>query len=72
MHGNDFSFFEELDELIQEEPTEALDAERAGQLAAIGLVHGQPFAPDDRMRAILSRAAEIGAGLARTVAYAPQ
>lgn len=72
VHGNDFSFFEEVAELVQEEPTEALDAERAGQLAAIGLVHGQPFAPDDRMRAILSRAALIGAGLSRVAAYAPR
>jgi hypothetical protein len=72
VHSNDFSFFEELDELVQEEPVEALDPERAGQLAAIGLVKGQPFAPDDRMRAILSQAARIGAGLARTVAYAPR
>jgi hypothetical protein len=72
VHGNDFSFFEELDELMQEEPTEALDAERAGQLAAIGLVNGRPFAPDERMRGILSRAAQIGAGMARTVAYAPR
>jgi hypothetical protein len=72
VHGNDFSFFEELDELMREEPAEALDAERAGQLAAIGLVNGQPFAPADRMRGILSRAAQIGAGMARTVAYAPR
>src|SRR6476661_1507750 len=72
VHSNDFSFFEELDELIQEESPEALDAERAGQLAAIGLVNGQPFAPDTRMRGILSRAAQVGAGLARTVAYAPR
>ena len=62
VHSNDFSFFEEVDELVQEEPIEALDPERAGQLAAIGLVNGQPFAPDERMRGILSRAAEIGAG----------
>lgn len=72
VHSNDFSFFEELDELVQDEPTEALDVERAGQLAAVGLAHGQPFAPDDRMRAILSRAAEIGAGLARIIAYEPR
>src|SRR4051812_32217068 len=32
VHANDFSFYEELDELVQEEPVEALDAERAGQL----------------------------------------
>ena len=72
VHSNDFSFFEEVDELVQEEPTEALDPERAGQLAAIGIVNGQPFAPDERMRGILSRAAQIGAGMARTVAYAPR
>ncbi len=72
VHSNDFSFFEEVDELLQEEPTEALDAERTGQLAAIGLVAGQPFAPDARMRGILAKAAEIGAGMARTVAYAPR
>ncbi len=26
VHSNDFSFFEEVDELLQEEPIEALDA----------------------------------------------
>ena len=72
VHSNDFSFFEEVAELVQEEPIEALDAERAGQLAAIGIVAGQPFAPDERLRGILSRAAEIGAGIARTVAYEPR
>ena len=72
VHANDFSFYEEVDELVQEEPIEALDAERTGQLAAIGIVNGQPFAPDDRMRAILEQAARIGAGMARVIAYAPR
>ena len=72
IHANDFSFYEELDELVQEEPVEALDAERAGQLAAIGIVKGRPFAPDDRMRAILEDAARIGGGMARAIAYAPR
>ena len=72
VHSNDFSFFEEVAEILREEPTAALDPERAGQLAAIGLVAGQPFAPDERMRGILSRAAEIGAGIARTVSYEPR
>jgi hypothetical protein len=52
VHANDVRFYEEVDDLIQEEPTEALDPERAGQLAAIGLVKGQRFAPDDRLRGI--------------------
>jgi hypothetical protein len=36
IHANDLSFYQELGELVQEEPIEALDAERAGQLAASG------------------------------------
>ena len=72
VHANDFSFFEEIDELLQEEPIEALDPERAGQLAAIGLVKGERFAPDDHRRETLNRAASIGAGMSRVVAYAPR
>ena len=34
IHANDFSFFEEVNTIVQEEPPEALDPERAGQLAA--------------------------------------
>jgi hypothetical protein len=72
VHANDFSFYQELDELVQEEPIEALDAERAGQLAAIGIVKGQRFAPDERLRGILDQAARVGAGMARVLAYAPR
>ena len=72
VHANDFSFYEEVNEIVQEEPVEALDAERAGQLAAIGIVKGQPFAPDERMRAILDQAARIAAGMSRALAYAPR
>jgi len=57
---------------LQEEPVEALDVERAGQLAAVGIVKGRPFAPDDRMRAILENAARIGGGMSRAIAYAPR
>jgi hypothetical protein len=37
---------------IRRQPVGQLDPERVGQLAAIGLVKGQPFAPDDRLRGI--------------------
>src|SRR5262249_55546065 len=72
VHANDFTFFEEVDELVQEEPVEALDPERAGQLAAIGIVNGKPFDPNERMHGILENAARIGAGMSRAVAYAPR
>lgn len=72
VHANDFSFFTEINELVQEEPTSALDAERAGQLAAIGIVHGQPFEPDEKRRGILDEAARIGAGIARALVFKPR
>lgn len=72
VHANDFSFFEEIDTLVQAEPPEALDPERAGQLAAIGVVHGRPFQPDDRMRLILDTAARIASGIVRTLAFKPR
>lgn len=72
IHANDFSFFEEVNEIVQAEPPEALDPERAGQLAAIGIVPGQAFEPDERLRSILDTAARVGSGIARTLAYKPR
>ncbi|CAM2866054.1 DUF1254 domain-containing protein [Prescottella defluvii] len=72
VHANDFSFFEEIDELVQEEPAESLDPERAGQLAAVGIRHGTPFAPDERMRGILDTAARTAAGISRALVYFPR
>ena len=71
-HSNDFNFYEEINTIIQEEPSEALDPERAGQIASIGIVKGQPFAPDERLRAILDMGGEVGAGIARTLLYKPR
>ena len=45
VHANDFSFYEEVNAIVQEEPTTSLDPERTGQLAAIGIVHGRPSSP---------------------------
>ena len=47
---NDFSYYEMLDALVQEQPAEALEPEIGGQFAAIGIVKGKKFAPDARMR----------------------
>ncbi|WP_208818308.1 DUF1254 domain-containing protein [Streptomyces marokkonensis] len=72
IHANDFTFFEEIDTLVQGEPPEALDPERAGQLAAIGIVPGTPFRPDERMRSILDTAARIASGIVRTLCFKPR
>ena len=72
VHANDFSFYEEVNMIVQEEPTTALDPERAGQLAGIGIAHGQPFAPDERRRATLDTAARAAAAISRALVYAPR
>lgn len=65
----DYSFWELLNQVVQEEPTASLDPVTLGYFAAIGIEKGKPFAPDARMRAILAEAATVGDGTARAVAY---
>jgi hypothetical protein len=64
---NDFSYFEMVNELVQLEPATSLDPELLGQLAAIGIVKGKPFAPDARMRKILTDAAAVGNAAGRAL-----
>ncbi len=64
---NDASFYAMLNALVQEEPASALDPELGGQFAAIGIVKGGRFRPDDRMRKILAEAAALGNASSRTI-----
>ena len=52
---------------MQQEPATALDPELMGPLAAIGIVKGKPFAPDDRMKKILIEAAALANATARNL-----
>ena len=69
---NDFSYYEMLDALVQEQPAEALEPEIGGQFAAIGIEKGKKFEPDARMRKILTDAIAIANGAGRTVAFTPR
>jgi len=64
---NDLSFYDMLDELVQQEPATALDPEIAGQFYAIGIRKGQPFKPDERMKAILTDAVATGNAAGRVL-----
>ncbi len=66
---SDHGFFELLNENVQNEPATSYDVELAGQLAAIGIVHGKTFAPDDRMKKILSDAAQAGQAYGRALQW---
>jgi hypothetical protein len=58
--------------VVQREPAGALDAEIMGHLAAVGIVKGTPFAPDARMKKILTDAAAIGSAAGRIVSWNPR
>jgi len=64
---SDLGFFELIDENVQSQPATSYDVELAGQLAAIGIVHGKAFEPDERMKRILSDAAAVGQAAGRTL-----
>ncbi len=67
IHSMDYSFFEEVNKVVQEEPNEAMDPETLGLLASIGIEKGKTFAPDERMKKILTEAAAVGNATARAL-----
>jgi len=69
IHANNFEFYEELDHVIQREPIDLFDPELRGLAAAIGIKKGQKFAPDERMKKILTEAVAVGNATARAVAF---
>ena len=70
--ANDYSYFETLNELVQEQPADAMDPEVMGSLAAIGIAKGKPFAPDARMRGILTDAVATANATARAIVFNPR
>jgi hypothetical protein len=66
---SDFGFFELMNEVVQDEPVGSMDTDLAGHLAAIGIVKGKPFEPDERMRATLEDAAGVGAATSRALFF---
>jgi hypothetical protein len=69
---NDIGFYELLNELVQEQPAGSTEIELTGELAAIGIVKGKPFAPDDRMRRILEDGAAVGTATSRALLFDPR
>jgi hypothetical protein len=65
--ASDYRFFEQINALVQEEPATSFDPELLGQMAAIGIVKGQPFNPDARMKKLLTDAAAVGTATGRTL-----
>jgi hypothetical protein len=72
VHANTFHFYEEINEVIQHEPADAFDPEIVGMFASIGIKKGKSFAPDARMKGILTDAVAVANATARAIVYAPR
>jgi hypothetical protein len=66
----DATFFEDVAEVVHEEPPDAVDPEIRGLLASIGIRRDASFAPDARMQGILAEAAAVGNATARAIVFA--
>jgi hypothetical protein len=67
--ANTFQFYNDVNAVVQYEPNEAYSPEILGTLAAIGIEKGKPFAPDARMKKILTEAVAVGNATARAIAF---
>jgi hypothetical protein len=72
IHANNFEFYQELWKVFQREPIDFIDPELRGLAAAIGIVKGEKFAPDKRMKAILEDAVKVGNATARAISLSPR
>jgi hypothetical protein len=69
IHANTYAFYAELDHVIQKEPLGFIDPELRGLAGSIGLIKGKPFAPDERMKKILTDAVAVGNATARAISF---
>jgi hypothetical protein len=69
---NDWTFYQMLDEVVQQEPATSLDPELMGPIAAIGIVKGRPFNPDARMKKIMNEALALANATSRTLFLSPR
>jgi len=54
----DRRIYDEINEVVQSEPSIGQNPEILGVFASIGIRKGEPFEPDERMQKILSDAAD--------------
>ncbi|CAB3809595.1 DUF1254 domain-containing protein [Paraburkholderia fynbosensis] len=66
---SDGRYFDILNRFIQSEVVDPSDHYMRGMAAAIGIVKGQPFNPDEHQRTLLNLAAQTAWKMAKVVAY---
>ena len=66
---HDITYFEALKDFIDYEPVDREEFAMRGMLATLGIIKGEPFDPDERMRGILERAANVAWRIASVQRY---
>jgi hypothetical protein len=67
---DNFKYWEILNDVIQTEPSFEEYRDYYGELAALGIAKGKPFAPDGRMKGILEKAAKLAIAQMRAQSFA--
>ncbi len=67
---DNFHYFELLAKLVEDEPLDSFGPLERAQMQSIGIQKGKPFAPDARLKALLSESARLGGAIARAQTYA--
>jgi len=65
----DLRYFESLAQFINHEPVAPEDMAMRGMAASLGIIKGQPFQPDARMKAILNAAADVAYKMSTVISY---
>jgi hypothetical protein len=69
LYPRDGIAFDMLARFIQQAYVDPQDMERRGMLAAIGIIKGRPFNPDEKTRKQLDQAARTASNIGRFITY---
>ncbi|WP_319524521.1 DUF1254 domain-containing protein [uncultured Desulfosarcina sp.] len=69
IHANDFTFYEEINDVLQKEPIDFIDPELRGLFASIGLQKGKAFKPTPELKKILTDAVAVANATARALIF---
>ena len=67
--ASDSSAFDQLKQLVDSEPADLAGPDWMGMLAAIGIMKGRAFSPDEGTRKMLNDAAKTGYEMSRTLGF---
>ncbi|MGO7334489.1 DUF1254 domain-containing protein [Rhizobium leguminosarum] len=71
LYPQDGTAFDMLSRFIGQEYADPKDFEMRGMAADLGIVKGQPFKPDEKMKSVLDKAAKTASRMGHAFAYGP-